>query len=68
MHLICPPFCKQSPQLREVYSGKTLPIDLRAKKTRAIRRRLTPEQAALLTSKAQKSKTNFPKRKYALKA
>jgi uncharacterized protein YggE len=28
----------------------------------------TPEQAALITAKAQKAKTNFPKRKYALKA
>jgi len=32
-------------QLREKFAGeKFLPIDLRAKKTRAIRRRLTKEQ------------------------
>jgi len=55
--------------LREVYAGQTfLPKDLREKKTRAIRRRLTPEQANKLTAKAQKAKSNFPKRKFAVKA
>ena len=56
-------------KLREVYAGqKLLPTDLRKKQTRAIRRRLTPEQAAKLTSKAQKTATNFPMRKFAVKA
>jgi len=55
-------------QLREVYAGaKFLPTDLRVKKTRAIRRRLTDEQKSKLTKKAQKTKTNFPVRKFALK-
>jgi large subunit ribosomal protein L35e len=52
-----------------VYAGqKLLPTDLRKKMTRAIRRRLTPEQAGKLTSKAQKAKSNFPQRKFAVKA
>mmetsp|Transcript_41673 Transcript_41673/g.70849 ORF Transcript_41673/g.70849 Transcript_41673/m.70849 type:complete len:149 (-) Transcript_41673:158-604(-) len=58
----------QKSKLREVYAGaKFLPTDLRVKKTRAIRRRLTDEQKSMLTKKAQKTKTNFPVRKFALK-
>eukprot|EP01038_Epipyxis_sp_PR26KG_P008698 gene8698-11755_t len=59
----------QKLKLREKYAGaKFLPTDLRVKKTRAIRRRLTPEQAAKKTLK-QKTKENlYPKRIYALKA
>lgn len=45
-----------------------MPKDLRAKKTRAIRRRLTPEQAAKKTLRQQKRASNFPKRVYAVKA
>lgn len=45
-----------------------MPKDLRAKKTRAIRRRLTADQAAKKTSKQIKKDTNFPQRKFALKA
>ena len=47
---------------------KHLPKDLRAKKTRAIRRRLTESQAAKKTAKQVKKETNFPARKYAVKA
>jgi len=47
---------------------KYLPLDLRPKKTRAIRRRLTPEQLALTTLKAKKKAAYFPARRYALKA
>merc|ERR1712146_299449 len=57
---------KQS--LREKFAGqKNTPVDLRAKKTRAIRRRLTPEQANKKTTKAVKRALKIPKRTYALK-
>lgn len=59
----------QREQVREFYKDKKyMPKDLRAKQTRAIRRRLTPEQAALKTTKAEKKQTHFPQRRYALKA
>ena len=55
--------------LREKYAGsKFTPVDLRPKKTRAIRRRLTPEQANKKTPKAVKRSLKIPKRTYALKA
>ncbi|KAI5066116.1 hypothetical protein GOP47_0018740 [Adiantum capillus-veneris] len=53
---------------RTPYKSKQLPLDLRPKKTRAIRRRLTKHQAGLKTLKQKKKETYFPKRKYALKA
>lgn len=55
--------------LRKHYASKggKLPLDLREKKTRAIRRRLTPAQAAKKTVKATKKAANFPKRVYAIK-
>lgn len=41
---------KQKAALREAYKNKRfLPLDLRPKKTRAIRRRLTKHQAMLLS-------------------
>ena len=57
-------------KLREKYQQEELPmpIDLRQKKTRAIRRRLTPEQAAKKTVKQAKKDAYFPARKYAVKA
>ena len=57
-------------KLRQHYAaqGGPLPLDLRAKKTRAIRRRLTADQAAKKTVKQQKKDANFPKRTYAIKA
>ncbi len=56
-------------KLRETYAGaKVLPKELRAKKTRAIRRRLTKEQAAAKTLKQSKKDHNFPQRIYAVKA
>lgn len=45
---------------------KHLPKDLRAKKTRAIRRRLTKFENNLLTLKQLKRKLNFPLRKFAV--
>uniref|UniRef100_A0A060T8K4 ARAD1C29414p n=1 Tax=Blastobotrys adeninivorans TaxID=409370 RepID=A0A060T8K4_BLAAD len=58
----------QRDQLREFYRGKRLPKDLRAKKTRAIRRRLTPNEAKAVTVRQRKQQIAFPQRKYALKA
>merc|ERR1712000_682487 len=55
--------------LRQHYSSlKYAPLDLRAKKTRAIRRRLTAHEASRKTSRQQKRESLFPLRKFALKA
>ena len=43
-----------------------LPLDLRPKKTRAIRRRLTKFESKLLTLRQLKRKLNFPRRKFAV--
>ncbi|KAK3422409.1 hypothetical protein EUGRSUZ_G02768 [Eucalyptus grandis] len=60
---------KQKSALREVYKKKKyLPLDLRPKKTRAIRRRLTKHQASLKTEREKKKEMYFPVRKYAIKA
>ncbi|KAJ9204161.1 hypothetical protein DTO164E3_1142 [Paecilomyces variotii] len=59
----------QRAQLRLFYKNKKyLPLDLRAKKTRAIRRRLTKHEASLVTEKERKRQIHFPQRKYAVKA
>ncbi|KAK5092769.1 60S ribosomal protein L35, L29 [Exophiala xenobiotica] len=59
----------QRHQLRKFYKGKKyLPLDLRPKQTRAIRRRLSPKDAARVTQKQKKRQTHFPMRKYAVKA
>eukprot|EP00602_Paraphysomonas_sp_CaronLab_P006192 CAMPEP_0185024048 /NCGR_PEP_ID=MMETSP1103-20130426/6945_1 /TAXON_ID=36769 /ORGANISM="Paraphysomonas bandaiensis, Strain Caron Lab Isolate" /LENGTH=124 /DNA_ID=CAMNT_0027556893 /DNA_START=52 /DNA_END=426 /DNA_ORIENTATION=+ len=56
-------------KLREKYSdAKKLPLDLRKKQTRAIRRRLTTEQANKKTVKQAKKEAYFPMRKFAVKA
>ncbi|KAG2447550.1 hypothetical protein HYH02_007474 [Chlamydomonas schloesseri] len=53
----------------EKKKGKTfLPLDLRAKKTRAIRKALTKEQANKKLVKTVKKEKAFPTRKFALKA
>lgn len=58
----------QRAALREAYAGKKyVPLDLRPKKTRAIRRRLTAAQAGAKTAKAAKKAAAFPKRKFAVK-
>merc|ERR1711918_132170 len=60
---------KEMEEYRKFYSNsKYKPLNLRAKKTRAIRRRLTKEQLALKTSRAIKKDAYFPMRKYAVKA
>ena len=43
------------------------PLDLRVKKTRSIRRRLTRHQKSLKSLRQIKRVSNFPRRKYALK-
>ena len=59
----------QRAALKKAYAGKKyVPVDLRAKKTRAIRRRLTRAQAAATTERAAKKVAAFPKRRYAVKA
>ncbi|KAK1378121.1 Ribosomal protein L29 [Heracleum sosnowskyi] len=59
---------KQKAALREVYKNKKLmPLDLRPKKTRAIRRRLTKHQVSLKTEREKKKEKYFPMRKYAIK-
>ncbi|KAJ3545387.1 hypothetical protein NMY22_g2464 [Coprinellus aureogranulatus] len=60
---------KARQNLREYYKNKKfLPLDLRYKKTRAIRRRLTKHEASLKTAKQVKKEQNFPTRKYAVRA
>ncbi len=60
---------KQREALKEFYKGKKhVPLDLRAKKTRAIRRRLTPFEASRKTVRQQKKDRHFPQRVYAVKA
>ncbi|XP_061351317.1 large ribosomal subunit protein uL29-like isoform X1 [Gastrolobium bilobum] len=56
---------KQKAALREAYKKKKyLPLDLRPKKTRAIRRRLTKNQASLKTEREKKEELYFPLRKF----
>ena len=45
---------------------KHLPLDLRSKKTRAIRRKMTKFESKLLTLKLFKRKLSFPMRKFAV--
>ncbi|TEB35831.1 60S ribosomal protein L35 [Coprinellus micaceus] len=60
---------KARQNLREYYKNKKfLPLDLRYKKTRAIRRRLTKHESSLKTVKQVKKEKNFPVRKYAVRA
>ncbi|KDQ15384.1 hypothetical protein BOTBODRAFT_31707 [Botryobasidium botryosum FD-172 SS1] len=60
---------KARQNLREFYKNKKyLPLDLRPKKTRAIRRRLTRHEKSLKTLKQRKRDIHFPTRKYAVKA
>ncbi|KAI1820236.1 60S ribosomal protein L35 [Xylaria intraflava] len=59
---------KQRQQLRLFYKNKKyLPLDLRPKQTRAIRRRLSPEDKSKVLEKTKKRNTHFPQRKYAVK-
>ena len=59
----------QKSKLREKFAGsKYVPLDLRRKKTRAIRRRLTKHEQGLKTVRAVKREQAVAKRRYALKA
>mmetsp|Transcript_15993 Transcript_15993/g.27531 ORF Transcript_15993/g.27531 Transcript_15993/m.27531 type:complete len:124 (+) Transcript_15993:76-447(+) len=59
----------QRTELRKFYKGKKyIPLDLRPKKTRAIRRRLTKHESSKLTLKEKKKLVHFPMRKFAVKA
>ncbi|KAI9051030.1 hypothetical protein LZ554_005138 [Drepanopeziza brunnea f. sp. 'monogermtubi'] len=59
----------QRSQLRLFYKNKKyLPLDLRPKQTRAIRRRLTKHEQEKTLEKQKKRATHFPQRKYAIKA
>lgn len=61
--------CVAGPQGVCSHVQKYMPLDLRPKKTRAIRRRLSPAQASAQTEKAKKKALLFPKnRRYAVKA
>ncbi|KAK2565893.1 60S ribosomal protein L35 [Acropora cervicornis] len=58
----------QRENLRKFYKNKKYkPLDLRPKKTRAMRRALTKEEASRKTLRQIKKLRNFPRRKYALK-
>jgi hypothetical protein len=58
----------QRAQLRLFYKGKKYtPLDLRPKQTRAIRRRLSPEEAKIVSEKQKKRQRHFPQRNYAIK-
>ncbi|KAK1321065.1 60S ribosomal protein L35 [Acorus calamus] len=60
---------KQKSALREVYKNKKfVPLDLRPKKTRAIRRRLTKHQLSMKTGREKKKEKYFTVRKCAIKA
>ncbi|KIS72340.1 60S ribosomal protein uL29 [Mycosarcoma maydis] len=60
---------KQRANLREFYKGKSqIPLDLRAKKTRAIRRKLNQHERTRITERQHKREIHFANRKYVLKA
>lgn len=60
---------KQRASLREFYKGKKFqPIDLRAKKTRALRRKLTKFEQKQVTERQHKKDVHFGVRRYVIKA
>jgi large subunit ribosomal protein L35e len=60
---------KTKENLRKLYKGKKYkPLDLRPKKTRAIRRALNDRDASRLTKKEIRKRSVYPVRKYAVKA
>ncbi|RHZ88025.1 hypothetical protein Glove_26g95 [Diversispora epigaea] len=59
----------QRNHLRNFFKGnKYKPLDLRPKKTRAIRRKLTKYEASRMTNRERMRAIHFPQRKYAVKA
>ncbi|KAK7863453.1 hypothetical protein R5R35_010493 [Gryllus longicercus] len=60
---------KQKENLRKLFKGKKYkPLDLRPKKTRALRRKLTKHESRIKTQKEIRKRQAFPPRKYAVKA
>lgn len=60
---------KQKENLRKLYKNrKYKPLDLRPKKTRAIRRALSKHEKRIKTQKEIRKRSVFPPRKFALKA
>ena len=60
---------KQRDELRKFYKNKKyIPLDLRPKLTRAMRRALTPKELNAKTERQRKRAIHFPLRKFALKA
>lgn len=58
----------QRSQLRIFYKGKKyIPLDLRPKQTRAMRRRLSKDEANRVTERQKKKQRHFPKRSFAVK-
>eukprot|EP00927_Polykrikos_kofoidii_P074947 TRINITY_DN70_c0_g1_i1.p1 TRINITY_DN70_c0_g1~~TRINITY_DN70_c0_g1_i1.p1 ORF type:complete len:124 (+),score=22.53 TRINITY_DN70_c0_g1_i1:68-439(+) len=58
---------KQKAEAREKYKGKKyLPLDLRPKKTRALRRALSVEQKTAKTVRQKTKDSNFPMRRFAV--
>ena len=59
----------QKDNLRKFYKGKKhKPLDLRPKKTRAIRKALSKHELSIKTAKQQARERAFPSRKFAVKA
>lgn len=59
----------QRAKLQKAYRKRSYkPLDMRVKKTKAIRQALTKHQQGLKTLKAQKKANYYPIRKYAIKA
>ncbi|KAJ8260983.1 hypothetical protein COCON_G00167060 [Conger conger] len=59
----------QKDNLRKLYKGKKYkPLDLRPKKTRAIRRMLNKHEEGLKTKRMQRKARLYPIRKFAIKA
>uniref|UniRef100_A0A336KMW0 Large ribosomal subunit protein uL29 n=2 Tax=Culicoides sonorensis TaxID=179676 RepID=A0A336KMW0_CULSO len=60
---------KTKENLRKLYKGKKFrPLDLRQKKTRAMRKALKPQDAKRITLKEQRKRSVYPQRKFAVKA
>ncbi|KAG8297237.1 60S ribosomal protein L35, L29 [Homalodisca vitripennis] len=60
---------KQKENLRKLFKNKKYkPLDLRPKKTRAMRRALTSHEKNLKTMKTIRKRQAFPPRKFAVKA
>eukprot|EP00300_Choanocystis_sp_HF-7_P025806 c28019_g1_i1.p2 GENE.c28019_g1_i1~~c28019_g1_i1.p2 ORF type:complete len:140 (+),score=24.83 c28019_g1_i1:51-422(+) len=60
---------KQRANMREFYKNKKFqPLDLRPKKTRALRRKMTKHELSLKTERQHKKDVHFGVRRYVLKA